>query len=356
MKFEHRERLLALAAVAAVAIGYAVWQKFADTGLPDGFASGNGRLEAVEIDIAAKTAGRLKDVLVREGDFVHAGQPLAQMDIAQLVARKREAEAQLRRAQIAIETAGSLVAQRQAERSSAAAVIEQRRAELDAAESRLVRSEHLARNSNVSQQVLDDDRASQRRAKAALAASQAALAASDAAIGAAKAQVVDAEAAVDAAKAAIESLDADIEDSTLTSPRDGRVQFRIAQAGEVLSSGGRVLNMIDVSDVYMTFFLPTQQAGRVSLGADVRIVLDAAPHRIIPATVSFVSDVAQFTPKAVETEDERLKLMFRVRAQIPPDLLRKYLTQVKTGLPGMAYVRLDPNASWPAHLSSNIVQ
>lgn len=356
MRFERRERLLALAAIAVAIVGYLIWQTTAGNSLPDGIASGNGRLEAVEIDIAAKTAGRLKDVLVREGDFVRAGQPLAQMDIAQLVARKREAEAQLRRAEIAIETAESLVAQRQAERTSAEAVIEQRQAELDAAERKLARSEHLARNDNVSQQVLDDDRAAQRRAKAALAASQAALAASEAAIGTAKAQVIDAEAAVESAKAAIESLDADIADSSLTSPRDGRVQFRVAQPGEVLPSGGRVLNMIDVSDVYMTFFLPTQQAGRVPLGADVRLVLDAAPHVVIPASVSFVSDVAQFTPKAVETEDERLKLMFRVRAHIPPALLQKYLTQVKTGLPGMAYVRLDPSTPWPSQLEKNLVQ
>ena len=355
MKFERRERLFALAALAGV-FGYLIWQQITDDSLPDGFASGNGRLEAVEIDISAKIGGRLKDVLVREGDFIRAGQPLAQMDIVQLVARKREAEAQLRRAEIAIETAGSLVAQRQAERTSAEAVIEQRQAELDAAESRLTRSEHLARNNNVSQQVLDDDRATQRRSKAALAASQAALAASEAAIGSAKAQVIDAEAAVEAAKAAIESLDADIADSTLTSPRDGRVQFRVAQPGEVLASGGRVLNMIDVSDVYMTFFLPTQQAGRVPLGAEVRLVLDAIPHVVIPASVSFVSDVAQFTPKTVQTEDERLKLMFRVRAHIPPALLQKHLTRVKTGLPGMAYVRLDPDAPWPSRLDQNVAQ
>ena len=126
MRFERREWLAGLVALAVGIIAYLIWQNVTDKGLPDGIASGNGRLEAVEIDISAKTAGRLKDVLVREGDFVRAGQPLAQMDIAQLVARKREAEAQLRRAEIAIETAGSLVAQRQAERASAEAIIEQR--------------------------------------------------------------------------------------------------------------------------------------------------------------------------------------------------------------------------------------
>lgn len=348
--------LVAAVIAAAAAGGYYAWSTYADAGLPAGIASGNGRLEAVDIDVAAKTGGRLRDILVREGDFVTAGQTLAQMDTAQLVARKREAEAQLRRTEIAIETAKSFVTQREAERMAAGAVVEQRQAELDAAEARLARSEQLFRNNTISQQVLDNDRTAERQARAALGASQASLAASDAAIGAAKAQVVDAEAAVEAARASIESLEADIADATLTAPRDGRIQYRVAQPGEVLASGGRVVNMVDVSDVYMTFFLPTAEAGRVAHGAEVRLVMDAAPQYVIPARVSFVSDVAQFTPKTVETEEERLKLMFRVRAQIAPELLRQYLEQVKTGLPGMAYVRVDPEAPWPDFLEANLVR
>ncbi|TIP05311.1 MAG: HlyD family efflux transporter periplasmic adaptor subunit, partial [Mesorhizobium sp.] len=208
----------------------------------------------------------------------------------------------------------------------------------------------------VSQQVLDNDRAAEQSAKAAVAAAQAQLAASEAAINAARAQVVDAKSAVDAAQAAIESIDADIGDATLASPRDGRIQFRVAEPGEVLAGGGRVLNLVDLGDVYMTFFLSTAQAGRVAIGSDVRLVLDAAPQYIIPAKVTFVADVAQFTPKTVETEEERLKLMFRIKAHIAPELLRKYIQQVKTGLPGVAYVRLDPQAEWPASLKGKLVQ
>ena len=356
MKLPGRGWLIAAAIAGVAAAGYYAWNTYADAGLPAGIASGNGRLEAVDIDIAARTGGRLRDILVREGDFVKTGQTIAQMDITQLVARKREAEAQLRRAEIGIETAKSFVTQREAERTAAEAVVEQRQAELDAAEGRLARSEQLFHNNTISQQVLDNDRTAERQARAALGASRASLAASDAAIGAAKAQVVDAEAAVEASRAAIESLEADIADSTLLAPRDGRIQYRVAQPGEVLASGGRVVNMVDVSDVYMTFFLPTAEAGRVALGADVRLVMDVAPQFIIPAKVSFVSDVAQFTPKTVETEEERLKLMFRVRAQIAPDLLRQYLEQVKTGLPGMAYVRINPETPWPDFLETNLVQ
>jgi HlyD family secretion protein len=336
--------------------GYYGWQRSRDGELPEGIASGNGRIEAVEIDVSAKAAGRIKEILADEGDFVKAGQVLARMDTAQLEAQRRQAEAQLQRAVIAVDTAGSLVTQRQAEKTAAEAVVAQREAELDAAERTLARSEQLVVNNTISQQVLDNDRAAEQSAKAAVAAAEAQVAASEAAINAAKAQVVDARAAVDAARASIDSIDAELGDATLKSPRDGRIQFRVAEPGEVLSAGGRVLNLIDLGDVYMTFFLPTAEAGRVAIGTDVRLVLDAAPQYIIPARVTFVADVAQFTPKTVETEEERLKLMFRIKARIAPELLRKYIQQVKTGLPGVAYVKLDPAAEWPAGLEGTLVQ
>lgn len=343
---------------AALALGalYYGSQMFKGDELPAGIATGNGRIEAVEIDVATKIAGRIKSIEVREGDFVKAGQLLARMDTAQLEAQLRQARAQLERATIGVDTAKSLVTQREAERTANVAVSEQRQAELDAAQSKLARSEKLAQKDIVSKQVLDDDKAAARGATAALAAAQAQIAASEAAIGAAKAQVVDAGAAVDAAQATIESINADINDSILRSPRDGRVQYRVAEPGEVLSAGGRVLNLVDVGDVYMTFFLPTEQAGRVAIGSDVRLILDAAPNNVIPAKATFVADVAQFTPKTVETQIERQKLMFRIKAHISPELLRKYIQQVKTGLPGRAYVRIDPNVEWPDKLRANVIQ
>jgi len=342
--------------VVLVAGGYYALMQRRSGALPDYIAVGNGRIEAVEIDISAKSPGRIKEILVDEGDFVRAGDVLARMDTAQLEAQRRQAEAELQRARIAVDTANSLITQRQAEKTANAAVVSQREAELDAAERRLARSEQLAANNTISQQILDDDRAAERSAAAAVAAAQAQLAASEAAINAAKAQVVDAQAAVAAATAAQEAIDTEIEDATLRSPRDGRVQYRVAQPGEVLGSGGRVLNLVDLGDVYMTFFLPTAQAGRVAIGEDVRIVLDAAPQYVIPAKATFVADVAQFTPKTVETEEERQKLMFRIKAQIEPELLRKYVQQVKTGLPGVAYIKLDPNAEWPAALQKTLLQ
>ncbi len=353
MSGSRRWVVLGAAVVVAFAAYYA-WKELRRETLPDGIASGNGRIEATEIDVATKAAGRVRDVLVREGEFVSAGATLALMDTDQLEAQRRQADAQLQQALIAVETAQNQVTQREAEQRAAAAVVAQRAAQQDAADKRLARSLQLILRDNVSQQVVDDNRAESLGAAAAGEAAKAQLAAADAAIGAARSQVVGARAAVDAARATIERIDADIADSKLTSPRDGRVQFRVAQPGEVLAAGGRVLNLVDLTDVYMTFFLPTEQAGRLAVGAEARIVLDAAPQAVIPATISFVSDVAQFTPKTVETAVEREKLMFRIRAQIPPELLRRYIDYVKTGLPGVAYVRIDSAAQWPESLNPTV--
>lgn len=347
-------RIAIVAALAAAA--FFVWKFLQPPGLPTGIAAGNGRIEAVEIDVAAKTAGRVRDVLVNEGDFVEAGQEVARMDTAVLEAKLREAEAQLQRARIGIETARSQVAQREAERRAAEALIAQRKAELDATHRRVARSEELAPQGGVPVSKLDDDRAAFQAATAAVSAAEAQAAAAQAALGRARSDVIAAEAAVDAVAATIQRIQADLDDSVLKAPRDGRVQYRVAQPGEVLSPGGVVLNMVDLSDVYMTFFLPTEQAGRVALGAEARLVLDAAPQYVIPARVSFVADVAQFTPRTVETAEERQKLMFRIKVRIDPDLLRKHLHQVKTGLPGMAYVRLDPQIDWPPELQIRLPQ
>ncbi|RVT69805.1 HlyD family efflux transporter periplasmic adaptor subunit [Agrobacterium sp. CNPSo 2736] len=342
---------------AALAIGgYYGWKTYRDPGLPAGIVSGNGRVEAVEIDVSTKTAGRIREILADEGDFVTAGQVLAHMDTDQLEANFRQAQASLRRAMVGIDTAKALVRQRAAEREAAEATVGQRSAELDAAERKFARTEQLVKSNTASLQTFDDDRASAEAARATVGAAKASLAASEASIAAANAQIIDAEAAVDAAKAEIASIEADIKDSTLVSPRDGRVQYRVAQPGEVLSAGGRVLNLVDLSEVYMTFFLSTVDAGRVAIGSDVRLVLDAIPQYVVPAKATFVADVAQFTPKTVETEEERQKLMFRIKAQISRDLLRKYIEQVKTGLPGMAYVKIDPTAEWPANLTETLAQ
>lgn len=342
-------RIGALIVIAAVAVP--VWRGLRPRGPGPGFVNGNGRIEATEIDITAKTAGRLREVMVEEGEFVGAGQVLAQMDTQTLQAQREEARAQLVQARTAVTTARYYVAQQRSQHEAAVATVSQYQAALRGASQRLQRTSALAAQNLMSRQALDDAQTEQASATAAVATARAQTAAASGAIETAKSQVIGAESAVDAAAAVIARIDAEIDDAALRSPRDGRVQYRIAQPGEVLGSGGKVLNLVDLSDVHMTFFLPETVAGRVALGGEVRIVLDAAPDYVIPATVSFVASTAQFTPKTVETASERQKLMFRVKARIDRELLKKHITYVKTGVPGIAWIKLDPQAQWPADLA-----
>jgi HlyD family secretion protein len=351
MTREQRKWSIRLAvAVLVTMAGLFTWQHFGNREKTPGLVSGNGRIEAVEIDIAARMAGRVKDVRVYEGESVMAGEVVALMDTDVLVAQRRQAEAQLQQAQSAVAAAESLIAQRESDRAAAQAVVAQREVELKAARTHVDRSTALASEGFISPQVVDDDRARADSAQAAVNAARAQAAAAASAIASARSQLENAKSSVVAARADIERFQADIDDTVLKAPRDGRVQYVVAWPGEVVSAGGRVLNMVDLSDVYMTFFLPTYAAGRVGIGDEVRLVFDAGPEYVFPASVSYVAEVAQFTPKTVETANEREKLMFRVRAQIPPELLRKYARHVKIGVPGMAYVRLDSSVPWPQYL------
>lgn len=334
-------------------VAYLIWKNMnkPDT---DALVSGNGRIEATEINVSSKLSGQLEEILVKEGDFVEPGQILARVKISTLEAQLRELEAQQRQAQDAIATAEAQVAMRISEKAAAEAMVQQRETELMAAKNRLARTEVLAKEGASSKQQLDDERAAAQQAIAVLSAAKAQVQSAQGAIVASKSQVSAAHSQVDAIKASVERIKFDMDDAHLRAPLKARVQFRVAQPGELVAAGGRVLNLIDLSDVYMTFFLPETVAGKIAIGTEVRIVLDAAKNVVIPATVSFVADTAQFTPKSVETESERQKLMFRVKAKIDPTLLNKYIEQVKTGLPGVAYIKIDDQAAWPTFLENTV--
>lgn len=305
--------------------GYSAYIK-KKTALMSELYKGNGRLEAVEIYIATKNPGRLKDVFVKEGEFVNKDQVLAQLDTESIEAQLRQAKAGLNQAKANVVTSKNQV--------------ELRAAEVEAAVKRQKRSSVLVKEGASSQQEADDDKTRVKSSEAALATT--------------KAQLVGAEAAVESAQATLDKLQTDLNDCTLKAPRAGRVQYIISQPGEVLGGGGRILNLLDLSDVYMTFFMPTNEVGKVSIGAEVRLVLDAIPQYVIPAKVTFVATDAQFTPKTVETINEREKLMFKVKANINPELLKAHIEKVKTGIPGVAYIKLDNDADWPSNLSKVI--
>ena len=308
-------------AIIAVGAGFTL-QFFQQSELPPGIASGNGRIEANEVDIATKFGGRIAAVLVKEGDTVAVNQALVQIDIKEREAQLHKAEAEVQRAR--------------QERSFALAVIAQRESELLLAKKDLNRSKGLYENDSISLEHLQRDETAVQTAKATLAAAQA--------------QLSNADAAIKAAIANTELIKVQIADSLLRAPINGRVLYRLVEPGEVLGAGGKVLTVVDPMDVSMKIFLPTHQAAKLAIGADARVVLDGIPDIVIPAKVSFVAPKAQFTPKEVETRTEREKLMFRIKVKILPEFLENNVEFTKSGVPGEAYVRLDSSAAWPDNL------
>ena len=318
-----KKSLLIAFAVAVVVAAGALWWFLSRPGLPPGFAGGNGRLEAQQVDVAAKYSGRLKTVLPHEGDMVDAGQVVATIDTEPLEAQLRAAKAQIVEAQNNVRTARAQVRSTQAQ--------------LDLANKQYKRASELVKTGAVSAHERDADFAQVGVAQANLSGYQA--------------QVTRAQSAIDAATAESERLQAEIQDNTLKAPVRARVQSRMAEPGEVVAAGGKVLSLLDLSDVYMYVFLPTAAAGKVKLGSDSRIVLDAIPQYPIRTVVAYVSPNAQFTPKTVETAEERHNLTFKVKLQLDRDRLREFEPYVKAGLPGMGYVRFFDNAAdWPADL------
>ncbi|MFX0541868.1 HlyD family secretion protein [Roseovarius sp. S4756] len=328
-----RLSIILVIALLGALIGYALWKVFlAPSGLPpEGFARGNGRIEADLVDISSRLPGRVATIMVQEGDLVAQGDILAVMDTTEL-------EAQKMRAQAAVASAEAAVAVAKAGSAKA-------KASLALAASELARAETLSERDVISRENLDIRRTEAQLAEAGLAAAEAEARAK--------------ERAVDAEAANLREIEARIADSTLYAPVPGRILYRLAQPGEVLGSGGKVLTLVSLGNVYMEFFLSAGAAPRVRLGDEARIVVDVRPDAAIPAIVSFVAPQAQFTPKQVETIEERESLMFRIRVRIPSQLVQERLAQVKTGVRGVAWVRLvgadGSVADWPEGLTPPVV-
>jgi HlyD family secretion protein len=313
--------LVLVGVAAAVFIGFKYW-KAKKTALPEGIVSGNGRLEAKLVDVAAKEPLRVEEVLVDEGALVKPGQVLVRLDTITLQAELAEAEANVAAAEERLAFAK-------------ASIVKQQR-EIELADIETDRAQRLFEENAGSQRDLDVRTTKLATTKASLAEARAMLETS--------------KKHVEVARANVATVQTRIDDATLTSPVNGRVLYRLAEAGEVLPPGGKALTLVNLEDVYMEIFLPSEQAAKLRMGAEARVTVDYDPERAAAGYVSFVSPEAQFTPKQVETKSERDKLMFRVKIQLPKELVNQYVERIKTGVRGVGYVKVDPAAVWPARL------
>jgi HlyD family secretion protein len=311
----------AVAIVAFIGIKYAIKKKNA---LPEGIASGNGRIEGKLVDVSAKEPLRVKEILVDEGALVKPGQVVVKLDTVTL-------ESELAEANAAVQAAEEKLA-------VARANIVKQKSEIDLAGVEATRSKRLVEQGAGAQRELDVRNTKVETTRAGLSEVEAMLA--------------TATQNVEVAKKNAATIQTRIDDATLRSPVTGRVLYRLVEPGEVLAPGGKALTLVNLDDIYMEIFLPSEQAAAVKIGAEGRVTVDYEPKRAIAGQVSFVSPEAQFTPKQVETKSEREKLMFRVKIQLSKDVVGQYIERIKTGVRGVGYVKVKESAVWPARLQN----
>ncbi|TYG34096.1 efflux RND transporter periplasmic adaptor subunit [Lonepinella koalarum] len=288
------KKFLVLIIIAAIAGGVYYYTQQGKSASLDGIASVNGRLELERFDVATLYAGRVEEVFVKEGDDVVKDQ-----ELARLSSTTSQSKVDAAQAQIAYQEQQVVLAQ----------------IDLDNALK-------LRRGNLVAQTEVDNKQA---KLNAALAA-------------------------VEQAKAQEREVASQNVDMMIKSPLNGRVEYKIAEPGNVLGVGGKVVSILDLSDVYMNVFLPSYQSNLVRIGDEARIKVDGTDY-VFPATITYVAADAQFTPKSVETEEERAKLVFKVKLQVPVDVAAKYASLLKGGMTAMGYVKYDAQSNWTDSLS-----
>lgn len=319
-----KRTLFVACVVGACALGAGLYGYMLYQGRQTGIISSNGRIEAQTVDIATRTSARVAAVPVQEGDMVAAGDVVARLDLTALAASLSGAEANVR-----------YTHQRQ---ESAQSAVTEAESAVELADKEFQRATTLLHDGHIPQSRYDQTLSAKQSADAALNAARQNLSGSAELVSVAEADV-----------ARIQDL---LRDQELRAPLAGRVLYRLAEPGEVVAAGARVITLLDLSDVYMTVFLPVDVIAQLKIGDEARLLIDALPNTPIPAYVSYISPEAQFTPRQVEIRSERDKLTFRVKIRIPVALLRAHQEQIKTGLPGLAYVRSIRDTAWPTWLAT----
>jgi len=342
---------------------------------PDNRILVSGNIELTEVNIAFKTSGRLIERTVDEGDPVKAGQEIARLDRDQLSRQREQSEAALVSSQSQLAQAETSVSW---ERETLAADLAQRRADLDAAEARLAelkngsrpqeiqdskaavenadaalvrakrdwdRAQVLHKDDDISNSQFDDFRNRWESAEALLkqakeryalvlagprkeqidgAASQVARARAALKVGEANAlelkrreqDVATRRAEIDKARAQVALNDSQIADTVAVSPVGGVVLVKSADVGEILAPGTTVVTVGDIDHPWLRGYINEKDLGRVKLGAKVKLTTDSFPGKEYPGRVSFIASEAEFTPKQIQTQEERVKLVYRIKIEV----------------------------------------
>jgi len=279
---------------------------------------GNGRVEGREIVISTKFSGRVVELNADEGDVVEKGQLLAVIDSRSLVA---DIDAQKAKSEEILKQIAATEADIKATQS-----------DIKFYKKEVERSKTLIKQSFSSQLELDQNVNALEKSQARLTS----LEANKKALQASHKSLL----------ASIESQEIDLGDMNIYAPASGVLLYKLVEDGEILGNNGKLFIMYNPDDLYMTIYMPSEKAGQVKLGEPAMVKLDAYPNRVFPAKVTFVAENAEFTPKEVETQQERQKLVFRVKLTLDDNSQR----EAKPGMPGDGYIKLDADKDWPSYL------
>ncbi|MDH5741798.1 MAG: efflux RND transporter periplasmic adaptor subunit [Nitrospira sp.] len=355
--------LLVLTILVAVGGYVALDRWILNSGLPDGLIQVNGRIEGDHVTVASKFPGRILELLVREGDQVTKGQVLVKLDDAQTTARVEQArrafeagEAEVQAAHaglavlnldvpLAIETGEAEIVESKAKVAKAIAVETEARS--DAQRFRELSEKDQATRQQWEQAEMRWDVAKREIAiaRAGLAQAKKGLAQAELGwkrIGAKEAEVSALERRRDQAYAVLEETRSVLADLTITAPTGGTITTRMVDEGEVVSTGAPLLELVDLDRLYLKVFVPEVQIGKVRLDLPAKIYTDAFPDRPFDATVRYIASKAEFTPKEVQTPDERVKLIFPVKLYLSENPGHR----LTPGLPADAIIRWKEDVAW----------
>lgn len=275
---------------------------------------GNGRIEARETAVATKFAGRLVEILADEGDYVKKGQLLAVID-------SRSLESDINAQKAKLDEINKNIKAIEAE-------IEATESDIKFYNKELKRTKILIKQNFASQLELDKNNNLLEKTEAKLASL--------------KANKNSMKATYKSLEASIKTMEINLSDMKIYAPTNGVILYKLAENGEMLANGGKIFIMYNPDDLYMTIYMSSDRAGQVKLSEDAKIKLDAYKNKIFDAKVSFIAENAEFTPKEVETQKEREKLVFRIKLTLDDNSLR----EAKPGMPGDGYIKLNSNISW----------
>jgi HlyD family secretion protein len=293
----------------------------------------SGTIEAIEVNVASKVSGQLLELAVEEGMRVKPGDKLASVDHATLDIQLRQAEAgvQLAESQLALLVKGA----RSEDIRQAEAALKQAEASLKVAEDDALRMRELARSGSVTPKSRDDAEA---RLTVATAQHNAAVEALNKVRRLARPEEIRAaEARLAQAQAAADLLTKTIADCTITAPVGGIVTHKAVEAGELVTAGATVVTLVELDSVYVMIYVTEKELGRVRLGDAANVKIDAFRDKAFAGRITYISPEAEFTPKNVQTKEDRVKLVFGVKVEIEN---REGL--LKPGLPADAVIRVGP--------------